>query len=199
MITTRQIERFWTAKSFKKLFSELMAARPESAFHFDRELAKPSAVAALAMIRLDELSQSYLALYSQFLRTVLAAQEADGGWGDLATTALCIRALLCGNGDGVAIERGLAYLANLQKPQGIWPAVPIRRMAEDAAVSLFILHQLADQQCFRAAVRFADAVAWFEQHHHTLQPELGHFWERISARCGGYSRTASQLFVASSF
>src|SRR6266567_4250477 len=118
MITTRQIERLWTAKSFKKLFSELMAARPESAFHFERELEKPTAVSALAMIRLDELSQSYLPLYGQFLRTVLAAQEADGGWGDLTATALCIRALLCGNGDGVAIERGLAYLANLQKPQG---------------------------------------------------------------------------------
>jgi hypothetical protein len=196
MITTRQIERLWTAKSFKKLFSELMGARPESAFHFDRELAKPTAVAALAMIRLDELSQSYLPLYSQFLRTVLAAQEADGGWGDLACTALCIRALLCSNGDGVAIQRGLAYLANLQKPQGIWPAVPIRRMAEDAAVSLFILHQLADQPRFSSAVRFADAVAWFESHQQTLEPELREFWESTSLRCGGYSRAASQLFAA---
>jgi hypothetical protein len=197
MITTRQIERLWTAKSFKKLFSELIAARPESAFHFDQELAKPTAVAALAMIRLDELSQSYLPLYSQFLRTVLAAQEADGGWGDLATTALCIRALLCGNGEGLAIERGLTYLANLQKPQGIWPAVPIRRMTEDAAVSLFILHQLADQARFRSAVRFADAVTWFESLQQSLEPELHQFWERARLRCGGYSRLGSQLFTAS--
>src|SRR5947209_5113657 len=121
MITTRQIARLWAAKSYKKLFAELMAARPEALFHFERELAKPSAVAALAMVRLDELSQSYLPLYGQFLTTVLASQEADGGWGDLASTALCIRALLCGKGDGVAIERGLAFLVNLQKPQGIWP------------------------------------------------------------------------------
>src|SRR4029077_1477677 len=120
------------------------------------------AAAALAVIRLDELSQSYLPLYSRLIRAILCQQQEDGGWGDLPTTALCLRALLAGNGDGVAIERGLDYLASLQKDEGIWPAAPIRRLPEDARVSLFILYQLGDHPRFRESVDFSRAVSWFE-------------------------------------
>ena len=81
----------------------------------------------LGIIRLDELCQSASSLYPELVRALLAEQESDGGWHDPMTTALCLRALLCGRGGGLAIERGLAFLANLQKPQGLWPKAPIRR------------------------------------------------------------------------
>src|SRR5579862_8050591 len=99
MVTNRQIERQWTAKGFKKLYLDLMSSRPESAFELQPNTADGESEAALAVIRLDELSQSYLPLYSHLIRAILCKQQDEGGWGDLPTTALCLRALLAGNGD----------------------------------------------------------------------------------------------------
>jgi hypothetical protein len=183
MITVRQIERLWTAKSFGKLYKDLVACRPEAAFTLETEPASLAAASAIAMIRLEELSQSYLPFYSRLLRTILTAQEADGGWGDVATTALCVRALLCEDGDGIAIERGLAYLENLQKPEGIWPAVPLRRMPEDARVSLFVLYHLGEKDRFRAATRFDDAMEWFDAHGSSLDIGCRALWDRVKLKC----------------
>lgn len=183
MTTIRQIERAWTARTYEKLFRDLIAARPEAGFRFEVEQGRAIPTAAMALIRLDELSQSHVPLYATLLRAVLTGQEADGGWGDVMTTALCCRALLCCNGDGPAIERGLQYLANLQKDEGVWPAVPLRRMPADGYASAFVLYELGDSARFRDAVRFADAVAWFEQNAPTLDPEAARLWSRARHRC----------------
>ena len=131
MITVRQIERLWNANTYPKLLRELLSARPEASLRLEADLQRSTPIAALAMIRLDELSQSYVPLFDRLLRTLLNDQQSDGGWGDPLTTALCLRTLMCDNGQGVAIDRGLTYLANLQKTEGIWPATPIRRMPAD--------------------------------------------------------------------
>lgn len=183
MITVRQIERHWDAKAYDKLFSELLLARPEGSFRLGVNTARALPAAAMAIIRLDELSQSHVKLYSTLLKTVLAAQEADGGWGDLVTTAFCLRALFCGNGNGVAIDRGLAFLAGLQKSEGIWPNIPIRRMPADAYVSALILYQLGDRPAFRRAVRMADAAHWFTLHDGSLDEETRALWNRVRIRC----------------
>jgi hypothetical protein len=183
MITVRQIERAWIAQTYEKLFRELVAARPEASFRFEHEQGRAIPAAAMAVIRLDELSQSHVPLCGKLLRALLAAQEADGGWGDVMTTALCLRALLCSNGDGVAIERGLGYLVNLQKSEGVWPAVPLRRMPADGYVSAFVLYELADHARFRDSVRFGDAVRWFEENEPTLDPEARRLWDRARHRC----------------
>jgi len=117
------------------------------------------------------------------LRTVLTAQESDGGWGDPVVTALCLRALMCCDGQGVSVERGLNYLANLQKSEGIWPKEPIRRLDGDATVSAFILFELGGFENFRRAVRFEDAVRWFQQSIGGLEPGVRDLWERIARRC----------------
>jgi hypothetical protein len=184
MITVRQMERLWQAKSYERLFRELLAARPEASLRMQLELGRSIPTAALAIIRLDELSQGYVPLYSQLVRTVLNDQHADGGWGDPMTTAICLRALMCGQGHGVAIDRGLHYLANMQKPEGIWPNVPIRRMPADPYVSAFILLQLGDKPAFRQAVRFFDALNWFEANESGLDPDARRMWDRASTRCG---------------
>jgi hypothetical protein len=137
----------------------------------------------MALIRLDELNQGFHPLTQKLIRTLLAAQEGDGGWGDLVVSALCLRALMCNRGQGDAIDRGIAYLANLQKDQGPWPAYPIRRTTEDAFVTAFILFQLADQQAFRSAVRFDDAVAWLTQNEANFDPDAQRLWHRASLRC----------------
>src|SRR3712207_5518067 len=111
MTTVRQIERYWTAKEYARLFRDLVAARPEAQFRLEVEVRAPLA-AAMAVIRMDELAQSHTPLYTRLVRFLLSTQESDGGWGDPVTTALCLRALLCGQGKGMALERGVTYLAN---------------------------------------------------------------------------------------
>jgi hypothetical protein len=184
MITVRQIERDWNARNYEKLFRELTAARPEAKFCFDFEGGRAAPAAAMGIIRLAELNQSFVPLYAKLVRAVLACQDArDGGWGDVVVTALCLRALLSDKGHGVAVDRGMAYLADLQKPEGIWPAVPVRRLPEDPYTSAFLLSQLGDQPRFREAVRFDDAVGWFERHTAHCDEETRAIWERASLRC----------------
>jgi hypothetical protein len=184
MITVRQIERLWSAKAYERLFRELLCARPEASLRLEMELGRSIPTAALAMIRLEELSQSFVPLYSRLLQTVLNDQHADGGWGETMTTALCLRALMCDRGHGLAIERGLQYLANMQKAEGVWPNVPIRRMPADPFGSAFILLQLGDKSEFRKAVRFFEALSWFESNEASLDAETRKLWDRAAVRCG---------------
>jgi hypothetical protein len=164
MQTTRQIERHWTARQYDRLAREILAARPENSPRLLAEVSRAVPAAALALIRLDELNQANHPLCGKLIRTIIAAQEGDGGWGDPLVSALCLRALMCNRGLGPVVDRGIAYLANLQKDEGAWPAGPIRRMTEDAYVTAFILFHLADQDAFRAAVRLDDAIAWLTHH-----------------------------------
>jgi len=195
MMTVRHIERLWEAKSYGRLIHDLLVARPESGSRTETELGRAIPATAMAMIRLDELSQSAVPLYGRLLRTLLNDQHADGGWGDPMVTALCLRALLCGAGNGSAIERGLTYLTNLQKPEGIWPSEPIRRMPADPYVSAFILLQLGQHGQFRSAVRFFEGLNWFEKHESELEPAAMKLWERASLRCGRRTVAANQAHL----
>jgi hypothetical protein len=183
MITVRQIERQWNAKLYQRLFKDLISVRPEYNMRLELELGLPQAAAAVALIRLEELNQSHAAVYSTLLKALLTSQQADGGWGDPMTTAFCLRALLADSGNGASIDRALGYLSNLQKTEGIWPNVPIRRMPADPFISAFILYQLASSAAFRASVRFEDAVNWFEENENRLDHETQQLWQRASARC----------------
>lgn len=167
MITVRQIERMWIARQYRKLSEELLTARQEAAFELEGT-DSPCFVAALAIIRLDELNQAGCDLSSALVRTILASQERDGSWGSLAATALCLRALLVSHGEGLAVDAAMEYLKSTQKESGIWPNGPLRRMPEDATGSLFALLQLGDQACFRRHVRFRDAMAWFARNRSLL-------------------------------
>jgi hypothetical protein len=183
MITVRQIERSWSAKQYDRLVRELFTGRSEETGPLLLETGGAPAAAAMAIIRLDELSQSHVPLYSQLIRTVLAAQEADGGWGDPAMTALCLRALFCGHGHGVAIDHGVRYLARMQKAEGLWPREPLRRMPADPLTSAFVLYELADHAEFQAAVQLGSALEWFEKNQAWLDVESRRLWERAKARC----------------
>jgi hypothetical protein len=182
MMTAKHIERQWTAKNYGCLLNDLLEARPEGKFRFDSASSLTARTAALALIRLEELDQSHLPIAVRLIRTLLAMQESDGGWGEPALTALVLRALFCCNGSGAVIDRGLVYLANLQRSDGLWPAVPLRRMPGDAAVSAFILGQLADRRAFRDAVRFEAAAQWFATNRSSLDTDSLRAWERAENR-----------------
>ena len=186
MVTVRQMERDWEARKYEKLLASLAAARPEANFAFDPAAGRAVPAAAMALVRLDELNQSHVPLYGRLVRALLAAQSpADGGWGDPAVTALCLRALTGSRGNGLAVERGLDYVAGLQKDDGLWPAGPIRRMAADTTTSAFVLYQLGDKPVFRAAVRFDDVVEWFEARGKKLDRDSREWWDlaRMKCRC----------------
>lgn len=198
MTTVRQIERYWNSKDYERLFRELIAHRPEATLRLETEMRAPLA-AALAVVRLDELTQSHVPLYARLVRAILLGQESDGGWGDPATTALCLRALLCGQGDGIAIDRGMKYLANLQKDEGIWPGLPLRRMPADPHVSAFILSQVGEHRAFRAATRVEQAVAWFDRHADELDEETLALWSRATLRCRQRATHATPAMHATIF
>jgi hypothetical protein len=190
MFTIRQIERLWNGKEFRRLAVELLGGRPEASYRLEAEFACSVPAAALALIRMDELTQPHHPLYRKLLNVLILAQEADGGWSDVMTTALCVRALACGDGHGVAIERGLTYLAQLQKSEGIWPNVPFRRMPGDAFVSAFVLFELADVEGFRRTSRVADAIGWFAGNLQTLDADTRRLWDRAAAKQSRRARTA---------
>src|SRR4051812_45639084 len=163
MITVRQIERDWNARNYEKLFRDLTANRPEATFCFTFEEHRSVPAAAMGIIRLAELSQSYVPLYAKLVRAVLASQDQrDGGWGDVVVTALCCRALMADKGQGMALERGLTYLADLQKPEGIWPAVPVRRVAADPHVAGVVLLQPGGRPQVKEGGGVGGALGWFE-------------------------------------
>ncbi len=181
MITVRQIERQWKAKQFDRLVGEILSGRPEMGLA-GRFQVIPAAAAA-AMIRLDELAQSHVSLYPRLVQTLARTQDPDGGWGDPMTTALCVRALLLGQGEGLCLERGLVYLVNLQKTNGAWPLVPIRRTEADTTTTAFILYQLADQPRFRSIARVDEAIQWLEAQAATMDRDLRPLLDRARARC----------------
>ena len=191
MITLRNVERLFSEQKHPKLYHQLIAGRPEADSALDGALARAVPVAALGVVRLDELNQSHTPLYRRLLNVVLTAQQKDGGWDDPIVTSLCIRALICGGGQGAAIERGLAYLANLQQSQGTWPREPLRRMPADPLISAFVLLQLGEFSIFRESVRFDDAVDWFAHNSPALDPIAQKLWSHAAVRCRSHHHSAA--------
>lgn len=165
MTTIRQIERLWDEQAYARLARTLLDGRTDVDPALAGRVARSTvAAAALALIRLDEMSQNARPLCSRLVRALIAMQQPDGGWGDVAATVLAIRALRCARGDGVVIARGLAWLADLQKDEGAWPAEPIRRLAADPVTTAFVLLHLAGDPALARAARIADAADWLERH-----------------------------------
>jgi hypothetical protein len=184
MMTVRQIEKRWDARQYQRLLDELVAARPEAVAMTRLDGGVAVAAAALAVVRLSELNQSAAPISSQHLRTILAAQEADGGWGEPLLSAMCLRALLLDAGAGAAVDAAIAYFANLQQSDGAWPRIPIRRMPADAFVTAFILFHLADHAQFRDAVNIPAAMAWMTRQEPQFDDDTRHLWlhARLRAR-----------------
>ena len=191
MITVRHIERLFSDQQYRRLYRELIATRPEAGFALEGAFGRVLPTASLGLIRLDELNQSHTPLYRRLLNVVLTAQQPDGGWGDLMTTVICVRALLCGDGEGKAVRRGLDYLAAMQKSEGAWPREPIRRMAADGFTTAFVLMQLGDRVAFREAVQFDEAVNWFAAHASELDPQSQRLWSLALLKCRGATERLS--------
>jgi hypothetical protein len=201
MITVRQIQRLWNGKAYARLLEQLMAPRPEASERLLSHLLSVTAgslpAAALMVVRLDELAQSYVPLFGELVRAIVAAQRSDGSWGDVMTTALCLRALMCGQGHGTAIDLGMDSLASLQKEEGIWPSIPVKRMPADAFASAYVLLQLNESELFRHSVRFSEAMKWFESNELALDEDTRKLWGHAKRRAVWASkRSVSERCVA---
>jgi hypothetical protein len=184
MTTIRQIERLFNDHQHRRLYRELIAARPEAQFpRLEPALCRVIPIAALGVLRLDELSQAHTTLSRRLLNVVLTSQQADGSWSDPMTTALCLRALLTGSGEGPIAARGVANLAALQRTDGLWSPDPHPRLPTDPFATAFILLQLGDRDLFRRAVDFDAALDFFSHRHSTLDPDTKRLWPHAAARC----------------
>jgi hypothetical protein len=186
MMTYRAIEKHWVSKAYERLLGELLAARPEAALLPALRPAGTLACAAMGLVRLEELGQAGVAIAERLVRTIVAAQSpSDGGWEDPLVTALCVKALASCGGNGHAIDRGIEYLANLQRPdEGLWPRGPFRRLPGDALVSAGILYALGSDARFARMVNVERCAEWFVHHEGTLDEPTRDLWPLAALRCG---------------
>jgi hypothetical protein len=182
MTTVRQLERLWDDRQFARLASAICAGRSDIDPDLVPTFTDSVAAAALAVIRLDELGQTPHPLAGRLVRALLAAQLPDGGWGEVATSALAIRALRCGRGEGLGIARGVRWLAELQQDGGAWPAGPLRRLPPDAPTTAFLLLHLGADPLFNAVARVTDALAWLGRHQDQLPAAAGRTAQRVAVR-----------------
>jgi hypothetical protein len=199
MITLHRIDRLFSEHQHPRLYRELVAARPEAFLGLESTLSRVAPIAALGIIRLDELNQSHTSTYRRLLNVLLTSQQPTGGWGDAMTTALAVRALLCAGGQDQAVARGLGFLAGVQTDEGLWPIEPARGEGGNALVSAFVLMQLGDRAEFRQSVRFGAALAWFTTNRRVLDPATRRLWNHAAVRCcaaAGRDRAAGLFLTA---
>ena len=91
------------------------------------------------------------------VRNILAAQNPDGGWaytrGTSWTepTAYALLALGHENSTGEALQRGIAWLRNNQRPDGGWaPQTRVRQSTWVTALALFVLLDQESDVCAKA-------------------------------------------------
>ena len=180
MITIRQIERLWAAKLYRRLVRDCTAARPEASLRLEADLAGRCTAAAVAMVRLEELNRRPAPVFDLLRRAVVAGQSADGGWGDAASTAMCLRALSVAGDAAAAVERGIGYLHNLQRDDGLWHADPY-------LTALALLHLTADSRLRERCddLHLHAAADWLDFHPAKLDAEARRLWSRTSVRCRG--------------
>lgn len=162
MTTVRQIGGLWQEGQTGKLMAQLAQYRGDLPDWLAADLAgNPTAVAAVALIRLAELDQTHTPAAANLTRKLLADQLPDGGFGDTLVTALAVRALrlLIAPAAKSAAGRGLAHLTALQQDDGSFPREPLRRMPACPTTTAFVLVQLGADPVAAAQLRVEAALS----------------------------------------
>lgn len=191
MFIARHLERDFRTGDFHHIVISCLEMRPEASVRLVAAIATPVGAAAMAIIRLDELSQNHHPLTARMIRALIATQDADGGWGDVLLTALCVRALSCSHGQGPALDRGIAYLAQLQRTDGAWPSIPLRRMPGDLFVTALVVQQLSEHIRFASAVNLQGALDYLDQRQSEMDLETERLWRSICRRNSATPRSAT--------
>lgn len=160
MLTLKQLERLWNAGDYPRMARQLLAGRVETTPRTLVEAAQRVPAAAWGLIRLDEFARPDHPLARRFLNTLVTSQNDDGGWGqplsDAGVTALVLRALSTSSGEGPVIDRGLAFLRNLQRPDGGFSQLPVPRGLSDPGTTAAVWRHVRH---IPAAARVLDVAA----------------------------------------
>ncbi|MFT3786099.1 MAG: hypothetical protein QM770_08035 [Tepidisphaeraceae bacterium] len=203
MTTIRQINGMMNDGQTRKLVQELTRYRADvpAAVAGDLE-GSPVAAAALAAIRLLEIDQTHMPVFTQLLGRLLKTQTADGSWddGDPFVTALAARALLGWPETRPAALRAIAFLTGLQRDDGSFPRTGPRRLPGDALATAFVLVQLAEFADFAESIRLGAALFWLGQNRHSLSPDCRSLARNAVSRSmhhiGGQARQLVELIAA---
>ena len=202
MTTVRQIGGLLGDGQNRKLFNELCRYRADIPEMLAGELGvSPTATAALATIRLQELSQTRVPIYRNLVAKLVEAQEANGGWGNTLITALATRALVNEPTARQAGLRGITLLGQLQKEDGSLPRETVRRLPGDATATAFTLVQLGRLADFAQCFRLEAAIHTLTVARATVAPALLPFIklavQRAGSSIGGQAAGILRLAMAS--
>ena len=179
MLSAELIQRHFEAQDYEKLLRDVLSNGLDLPLPLRVRLSQgPVAAIALGLRRLAELTYGPTPLGRAMLGELLERQREDGafagggGWPDTLATATVIAALnqIAADHPKMAIEsaisareRALSALAAMQGDDGLWRCPDDRDHGQRALVSAFIYSLLAADESFRATVRLADLLSWFDE------------------------------------
>jgi len=216
MLSLHTIERAHETADHDRLVREVAANGLSLPLPLRVRLASSEAAAvALGLRRVAELTYGPTALSRAMIARLLELQRADGGFGaepgddprspvDVLATG-CVAAALCRvlsehrlyAGDPLltdARDRALGALASTQAGDGLFIDAQDRDFADRVLVAAFLLTLLGDEPAFRAAVRWADLMTWFDEHADRLPASARRFWELARAEADA-RREAERLLT----
>jgi hypothetical protein len=187
MLSVNLIQRHYQAGRLDQLLDALSAGGLDLPLPLRIRLSQhPACALALGLRRLIELTYGPTELSRAMIVDLLALQDPDGSFGsDPLATACAVAALArleaehhhLGNLEvGTAGQRALAALAAMQADDGLMAYPADRSWQQRALVNAFILFLLAHDAPFRAAVRLAEMMDWFEQYQDQLEPGTESYW-----------------------
>lgn len=202
MTTIRQMQSLLSDGQHAKLLGELSQYRGDLPGELVAELGGSATVAvAMAAVRLQELNQSRTTLYRALLARLVGSQESNGGWGDVMTTALAVRALLGDATSKPAAVRGIQLIVGLQKDDGTLPRESLRRMPGDIPATAFVLAHLSRSNEFAHRFRVEAAIGSLTQARPLVSPAVQSLIklavQRASASVGGQAQRLVALAMAS--
>jgi hypothetical protein len=164
MTTARQIQKLWQTNDYKRLVRLCLEARADALEPILPMLSGPVGSAALALIRLTELSPFPTPMHAGLAQVLANHQRENGGWGDPVLTAVAVRALLSAELQRDRASAGISHLGRLQRDDGLWPAGESTRLPGDPVVTLFVLLQLGVEAAFRFVTRVDRAIEAIDAH-----------------------------------
>lgn len=201
MLRADMIQRQFEAGEHEKLLRSVAENGLELPLPLRLRLSQgPVPAIALALRRLTELTYGPTPLSHDMTDALLARQmtggEADGAFvaggdgPDPLATATVVAALSQVIADHPAAatppivqarDRALAALTNMQTGDGLFYCSDDRDDTQRGLVAAFILSLLAGDEKFRATVRWADLLGWFEQRTHRLDEDTARLYRLARA------------------